>query len=217
MKFKPLILSIAVLMAISLSACDSEKVSSQSTESTSSTTSSTTSVPSSTKKIEYNGTFNEEVFNQIAQNIKIGDKTIALPCTFGDFGEGYQLGENQVLQEDVGLSSNSLLYKDSIIGYITIKYTDGDENTKDNEITGISFSYSDFKKQTNFNCISVGGITFQDTKSKVMEQFGEPLEQHKFSSGTISFNYKTNSKDNLYFNFDDNEQVTKMEITFPTN
>lgn len=183
MKLKPLILSLAVLTALTFSACDGVKESSQPTE----TTSTTTSLSSSTEEIEYNGTFNEDIFNQICQNIKIGDAVMSMPCTFEKMGDGFETGEDPLLDEKNGILSSDLLYEDSIVGYISLRYTEDDTEWDDNEILGYSFSYYDIKKLYDSNYISVGGITFQDRVENLTSNFGSPSKINEHSNGDQSY------------------------------
>ena len=173
MKFKPFILSLAVLTAFTFSACDGVKESSQPTE----TTSSTTSVPSSTEEIEYNGTFNEDIFNQICQNIKVDGRTISIPCTLADLGEDYSYNmDNPVIDEKHGMSFYGLLYKDEEIGTVTLKYNSNDSNVDDDCIKGLSF----YSRENNG--VYIAGITTNDTEESVTAALGQPT--------------KTNDKDN---------------------
>lgn len=100
MKLKPLILALAVLTAFTFSACDNGGESSQPAETTSSTLAvtdsseiiTTTNKNNTAEILEYNGTFNEDVFNQIAQNIKINDARILFPCTTKELPSNISIG-----------------------------------------------------------------------------------------------------------------------------
>ena len=74
MKNKFLLL-ITVAIAISTVGCNKNESSQSSSKAETTGVIATSQAESKPENIEYNGTFNEEVFNQIIQNIKIGDKT----------------------------------------------------------------------------------------------------------------------------------------------
>ena len=193
MKNKFLLL-ITVAIAISTVGCNKNENSESSSQAETSGAIATSQAESKSENIEYNSTFNEEVFNQIIQNIKIGDKTISFPCTLEDFGEGFEYSEDTMYSEEWGITAVDLLYNNSIIAFVSLRAKDDDKVLKDNELTGILFSDSIYEKQNVINNISVGGITFQDTKEKVQEKFGDPSDKNKRSSGFESFYYKTSEK-----------------------
>ena len=146
MKKKIFLFFLAAVLSIAATACgEADKPQSETTPKTSVTTSQTTKTESTSETIEYNGTFNEEVFNQICQNIKIGNTVISIPCTFEKMGEGFEMGEDPLLDKENGILSSELLYEDNIVGYISLRYTEDDKEWDDNEILGYSFSYYDIK------------------------------------------------------------------------
>ncbi len=212
MKKKFLLLLITVAMAISTVGCNKNENSESSSQAETTGTIATSQAESKLENMEYNGTFNEEVFNQIRQNIEIGDKTISLPCTLEDLGEGFESGGVPYFDDENEMYSAALLYKDSTIGYYTAWCTEDDKDIKDNELIGISFSYSDFKKQGVITDISIGEITFQDTKEKVQEKFGVPSIQDKRPSGILGVYYKISDTKMIRFDFDDNNMVILVSI-----
>jgi len=81
MKLKPLILSLAVLTALTFSACDSGKESSQPAETTSSITSS--ELEKEVSDLESTAISDLDFdFDAAIQNIELFGNKISLPCTF---------------------------------------------------------------------------------------------------------------------------------------
>ena len=166
MKFKPFILSLAVLTAFTFSACDGVKESSQPTE----TTSSTTSLSIFTEEIEYNGTFNEDIFNQICQNIKVEDVLISFPCTTRITLKHFNWREPIIIEESK-VVNYQLCYNETDLGSCSFSYTEDPEDFDNLSMTGLGLN----RDENLVELISVGEITFQYSKQQIIDRLGEPL------------------------------------------
>ena len=63
----------------------------------------------------YTGTFNEEVFEHIIQDISIEGVNISMPCTLKDMGDGFEVS-NPLVFEKKALTTYALNYKDVYLG-----------------------------------------------------------------------------------------------------
>ena len=181
MKLKPFILSLAVLTAFTFSACDGVKESSQPTE----TTSSTTSLSIFTEEIEYNGTFNEDIFNQICQNINIEDVLISFPCTTKELPSNISIGGEPIIIEESKVVNYQLCYNETDLGSCSFSYTEDPEDFDNLSMTGLGLN----RDENLVELISVGEITFQYSKQQIIDRLGEPTNRTNFSSGNEKFDY----------------------------
>ena len=52
------------------------------------------------ESFEYNGTFNEEVFRHIIQDINLKGVKVSMPCTLADFEDGVTIKDPFLFKED---------------------------------------------------------------------------------------------------------------------
>ena len=150
---------------------------------------------------EYGGTFNEEVFDKIVNNVVIGDRIFSFPCSLEDLGEGFTFRkETMIYEEETELRSCGLLYDKKSLAAVTMHCAADDNDYSDNDIICISFTASDFKRQTTIDNISIGGITFDSTEEEILQMFGEPTDNHEDSSHFSSYLYLIDKK-RLTFSF----------------
>lgn len=221
MRLKSLILINLAFIVLISSACSS-KDSPQASKSTNSITSVTDSAEivtgtnnsiTTADVLEYNGTFNEDVFIQMCQNIQIGNICISLPCIFDKMGKDFEIGEKPLLDSPNGILSSEILYKNSIVGYISLEYTDGDDEWVDNEILGYTFSWYDIKKLNYSDFFSVGGIGFQEQVEDVTSRLGTPSKISEYSNGERSYFYSVSINKQIRFTFDSSEKIVSISIT----
>ena len=170
-------------------------------ESTESDTQSKTEVQSEIN--EYDGTFNEDVFDKIVSNVVIGDKTFSFPCSLDDLGDGFSFwDESMIYEEETELRSCGLLYDGKLLATVTMHCAADDNDYSDNDIICISFTASAFKRQDTIDNISIGGITFESTEAEINQMFGEPTDNHEDSSHFSSYLYLIDKKRlTLSFNY----------------
>ncbi len=170
-------------------------------ESTDSDAQSSTEINSSIN--EYDGTFNEDVFDKIVSNVVIGDKTFSFPCSLDDLGDGFSFwDESMIYEEETELRSCGLLYDGKLLATVTMHCAADDNDYSDNDIICISFTASAFKRQDTIDNISIGGITFESTEAEINQMFGEPTDNHEDSSHFSSYLYLIDKKRlTLSFNY----------------
>ena len=209
MKRKLVLIMAAVILASNSTACknsentlstDNDKsrstqssISESVSESTESDTQSKTEVQSEIN--EYDGTFNEDVFDKIVSNVVIGDKTFSFPCSLEDLGDGFTFRkETMIYEEETELRSCGLLYDKKSLAAVTMHCAADDNDYSDNDIICISFTASAFKRQDTIDNISIGGITFESTEAEINQMFGEPTDNHEDSSHFSSYLYLIDKK-----------------------
>ena len=154
---------------------------------------------------EYNGTFNEIVFEQMCQNIKIEDVIISFPCTRNEFVSELSIDGIPLVLENI--VNYELLYNKELIGSCSFKYTE--EDNLDNSImTGLSLD----KNENSATLISVGEITFQYSKQQIIELLGEPTNTEEYSSGSEKIDYFADNYRYMCFMFDVDDILTSIEF-----
>ena len=162
-------------------------------ESTESDTQSKTEVQSEIN--EYDGTFNEDVFDKIVSNVVIGDKTFSFPCSLDDLGDGFTFRkETMIYEEETELRSCGLLYDKKSLAAVTMHCAADDNDYSDNDIICISFTASAFKRQDTIDNISIGGITFDSTEEEILQMFGEPIDKYEDSDDFELYIYSIDNK-----------------------
>ena len=216
MKVKPFILSLAVLTALTFSACDNGGESSQPAETTGSTLAvtdsseiiTTTNKNNTAEILEYNGTFNEDVFNQIAQNIKIDDARILFPCTTKELPSNISIGGEPIIIEESKVVNYQLCYNETDLGSCSFSYIEDPEDYDNLSMTGVALN----RDEHLLKLISVGEITFQHKKQQVIDQLGEPTKRTEFSSGNERFDYYVKEHKYITFMFYKDERMSSIGI-----
>lgn len=176
MKRKLVLIMAAVILASNSTACknsentlstDNDKsrstqssISKSVSESTESDTQSKTEVQSEIN--EYDGTFNEDVFDKIVSNVVIGDKTFSFPCSLDDLGDGFTFRkETMIYEEETELRSCGLLYDKKSLAAVTMHCAVDDKDYSDNKIGSIGFTFlnDDLPKGIS---LPVGSIEIND-------------------------------------------------------
>lgn len=167
-----------------------------------------------TEEFEYNGTFNKDVFEHICQNIMIEDKTLSLPFTIKDMGEGYSYNDVYTYyDEKLELASAGWTYNGNIIGFFTAVCKSNDSDWSDNLICSFDVQQDEYEQQSEFKYISIGGMELMDTKDELVDALGEPTEKTEFSSGTVMFSYLVSEENNIRFDISPEGMITVISIT----
>lgn len=210
MKIKQQLLVLGLSMVLMVSGCGGGGDSPY--ESSASITSATTPqiTTSTDESIAYNGTFNEEVFDQIVQNIKIGDRTISLPCTLEDLGEDFSYDMDTALfDKENGFVLYYLLYKGEQIAQVTLPYNSDNTDVLDDCIKGLSF-YS--RKN---NGVYIVGITTNDTEESIIETLGQPTTSNGDDEKKTIYYEIANDK---YIQFQiANNKIIRISVQQPLN
>ncbi len=151
------------------------------------------------ESFEYNGTFNEEVFNHIIQDINLKGVKVSMPCTFADLGEGFEVKYPLVFKED-SMVTYSLEYNGikvaQIVYYVDHELTD--KEFKELEIPFISINPDLFREDN----VSVAGINFESDYKVLDDILGEPTKM-KFDENHGYYNYSLSENKYVQFNIRD--------------
>lgn len=216
------LLALATIMLYTCTGCTSSITESsfgdRSEPSATIATNQSTSVPSNQNTIaeefEYNGTFNEDVFEHICRNIVIEDKTLSLPFTIQDMGEDYSYNDIYTYYEEkLELASAGWTYKGNIIGFFTAVSKPNDSDWSDNLICSFDVQQDEYEQQSEFKYISIGGMELMDTKDELVDTLGEPTKITEFSSGTVMFSYLISDENNIKFDISPKGRITVISIT----
>ena len=205
---------MAAVLSIAATGCgEADKPQSETTPKTSVMTSKATETDSTSEAIAYNGTFNEEVFKQLCNDIIIGNKIVSLPFSLVELGEGFSYDDSPIFDEENQIASAGWMYNNNIIGFSSTECQDTDDDLSNNKIYSIDFKDNYFKKQNDLDYIAVGGIQLSDTKEKLINTLGDPTNQYKFSSGTVCFAYELSEENNIKFDVSADGAIVKISIT----
>lgn len=203
MKKIALILLLSILTIPIMTGCGNE-YNTSGVESTNKQLVENSDIPQETS-FEYNGTFNEIVFEQMCQNIKIEDVIISFPCTRNEFVSELSIDGIPLVLENI--VNYELLYNKELIGSCSFKYTE--EDNLDNSImTGLSLD----KNENSATLISVGEITFQYSKQQIIELLGEPTNTEEYLSGSEKIDYFADNYRYMCFMFDVDDILTSIEF-----
>lgn len=147
----------------------------------------------------YTGTFNEEVFEHIIQNIKLKGIKISMPCTLKDIGNGFEVS-NPLVFEEKALTTYALNYKDVYLGQI-LYYSDHkltDEELENEEFAQLYINPSELY----WGNLSVAGMEI-DSDYKALERvLGQPTSKN-YDGERKFYIYKLSEKKYIEFHFMD--------------
>lgn len=161
-----------------------------------------------------NGSYiSTEDYNEICQNIIIGEKKISFPCTVSELNPEFTLGGVPVIQKDLRLATFLLMYGSEDIGTCTVRYgldldfskDDNVEKLSDCILTGISF------RSNSYLTPVFGELSFKTDMKTVLSKLGEPTERFDNDDGTCMFNYcvkdNTVTEKSIMLMFDNSHQI----------
>ncbi len=151
------------------------------------------------ESFEYNGTFNEEVFRHIIQDINLKGVKVSMPCTFADLGEGFAV-KNPLVFKEKSMVTYSLEYNDIKVAQI-LYYADHeltDKEFKELEIPFISINPDLFREDN----VSVAGINVESDYKILNDVLGEPTEMD-FDGNDGYYVYSLSEKNYVKFNISD--------------
>ena len=211
---KFLTIFLAVSVALSLSACQNEKISNSSTAEVTTTASETTTetVAKSEASVEK---FEWDTIDDLSDELYLDGVQVKVPGTLEDLGEDYSISYDTRLWGEYMLGDNkvlhtSLFYKGEEIGSIGY-YNYNDDYTKINEQTPynmINLNVNLYKGDINY-C----NISKPFTMTKIKQTLGDPdkngdficeyydkIDQHSESSDdVVKFRYDMEDKNTIYY------------------
>ncbi len=147
------------------------------------------------ESFEYNGTFNEEVFKHIIQNINLKGVKVSMPCTLADFEDGVTIKDPFLFKED-SMVTYSLSYNNTHLAEI-LYYSDReltDAELLEIEFSCISISPGLFDRDK----FSVGSIKLDSDYTLLEDVLGNPTKV-KFDGTDGYYKYSLSEKDSLLF------------------
>lgn len=152
------------------------------------------------KNFEYNGTFNEEVFEHIIQNININGVKISMPCSLNDMGKGFEVSF-PLFFEKKSLSTYSLNYKDVYLGQI-VYYSD--HEFIDTELENEKFAQLYINpSEPYWGNLSVAGVEIGSDYKALERVLGQPTSKN-YDGKDGFYTYKLSEKKYIEFHFMDN-------------
>lgn len=115
----------------------------------------------------YDGTFNEEVYQHIIQNIELFGHKISMPCTLADLGEDFSI-DHPIVDKEALLVTYSLNYQGEYIGCMQFA---GDRELTAEEEMNLSFCGIAFDSPALWY---VAGIMPDDSYQHMRTVLGEP-------------------------------------------
>lgn len=198
MKRKTLILFLCSMMLVgSVCGCNSktEEQSSSSEVVSAADESSEAEENKDDESFEYNGTFNEEVFNHIIQDINLKGVKVSMPCTLANLEDGVTIKDPFLFKED-SMVTYSLSYNDvhlaEILYYSDCELTDAE--LLEIEFSCISISPGLFDRDK----FSVGNIKLDSDYTLLEDVLGNPTKAEFDGSGGY-YKYSLSEKEYLIF------------------
>lgn len=143
----------------------------------------------------YTGTFNEEVFEHIIQNINLKGIKVSMPCSLNDMGKGFEVSF-PLFFEKKSLSTYSLNYNDTSLGQI-VYYSDHeltDKELENDEFIQLCINTPNLSSDN----VSVAGIEIYSNYKILENVLGQPTSKNY--DGKSGF-YKYELSEKKYINF----------------
>ena len=147
------------------------------------------------ESFEYNGTFNEEVFRHIIQDINLKGVKVSMPCTLADFEDGVTIKDPFLFKED-SMVTYSLSYNNTHLAEISY-YSDReltDAELLEIEFSGITINPGLFDRDKFY----VGSIKLDSDYTLLEDVLGNPTKV-KFDGTDGYYKYSLSEKDSLLF------------------
>ena len=147
------------------------------------------------ESFEYNGTFNEEVFNHIIQDINLKGVKVSMPCTLADFEDGVTIKDPFLFKED-SMVTYSLSYNNTHLAEV-LYYSDReltDAELLEIEFSCISISPGLFERDK----FSVGSIKLDSDYTLLEDVLGNPTKA-EFDGSDGYYKYSLSEKEYLIF------------------
>ena len=147
------------------------------------------------ESFEYNGTFNEEVFRHIIQDINLKGVKVSMPCSLADFENGVTIKDPFLFKED-SMVTYSLSYNNTHLAEV-LYYSDReltDAELLEIEFSGISISPGLFDRDK----FSVGSIKLDSDYTLLEDVLGNPTKA-EFDGSDGYYKYSLSEKEYLIF------------------
>lgn len=147
------------------------------------------------ESFEYNGTFNEEVFRHIIQDINLKGVKVSMPCTLADFENGVTIKDPFLFKED-SMVTYSLSYNNTHLAEV-LYYSDReltDAELLEIEFSCISISPGLFDRDK----FSVGSIKLDSDYTLLEDVLGNPTKA-EFDGSDGYYKYSLSEKEYLIF------------------
>ena len=147
------------------------------------------------ENFEYNGTFNEEVFKHIIQDINLKGVKVSMPCTLANLEDGVTIKDPFLFKED-SMVTYSLSYNNTHLAEISY-YSDReltDAELLEIEFSGITINPGLFDRDK----FSVGSIKLDSDYTLLEDVLGNPTKV-KFDGTDGYYKYSLSEKDSLLF------------------
>ena len=211
---KRIIITCALCVALSMTACGTDKTVASNTDATEVTTTTilettTSSVGESSEasvKSNYSWTMEE-----LSKKIVLNGKQILLPCTLNDLGDDYSFSEKitkEKYEDGLSFLNAELLYKGetcALIDFLPPLDNTGYEKATIFNILGPYDSKFDF---------SVGDFKVGATKDNLIKKYGEPTK--KSPEGVINV-YFFSKRQSVIASYDKNNVLKEIVITYLPN
>ena len=161
----------------------------------------------------YTGTFNEEVFEHIIQNISLKGIKVSMPCTFSDLSSKFKLNDSPYVDSEHSVTCYTFDCKDKQSGFI--EYDSNKELTKEEQKTKKFYllSIDPYISEVDDSEMYVAGLTTNDTYDMIKQTLGEPTDSSKLDgNGKGSVTYSINDNRMIIFSLRDNEIQSIMII-----
>lgn len=161
----------------------------------------------------YTGTFNEEVFEHIIQNISLKGIKVSMPCTFSGLSGKFELDDSPYVDSEHSVVCYSLNYNGENTGFI--EYDSNKELTKDELKTETFYflSIDPYITEVKNSGMYAAGLTTNDTYDMIKQNLGEPTDSSKLSDdGEGPVEYRVGDGKEITFTLRKNKILSIMII-----
>lgn len=161
----------------------------------------------------YTGTFNEEVFEHIIQNISMKGIKVSMPCTFSELSGKFELNDSPYVDSENRVVCYTVSYNGERAALI--EYDSDRELTKEEQKTETFYflSINPYISEVKNSGMYAAGLTTNDTYDMIKQNLGEPTDDSKLSDdGKGSVTYDIDDKRGIIFYLRDNKIQSIMII-----
>ena len=150
----------------------------------------------------YDGTFNEEVFQHITQNIELFGHKVSMPCTLED---------HPYVDTEYSFVIYSLYFNEQQIGQITYNC---DHELSETELKTLPFCNLSVSQYTaDQNDSSISGFTLQDTFQQVQDALGTPTDASGYNdNGKGYVRYALTESQNISFFINQDQSIREIAV-----
>lgn len=152
---------------------------------------------------QYSGTFDEEVFAHICQDVLIKGASVCVPGTLEDWGDDFSATPFFINQED-SMCFYEVMYEDTLVA--CVGYAAAEEIPEAELKTTPYFLIVFFETDENPDPPGVAGITLGNSAGSITDALGEPTRITEINeNGAYNYEYTVSDEQCIVFGLNDDK------------